>query len=76
MNKEFIFSEFLLEKGFAYTNYGDRQVYELQKDKDLFSVNLESKTSTVNGKAFTLPIDEKTASKWFSDLGKLESVKE
>lgn len=75
MNNEFIFSEFLLEKGFAYVNKGNGLNYELKKGDDLFSVNLERKTATLNGSSFALPKDLKAGNKWFSDLGKPEQIK-
>lgn len=73
--KQFIFSEFLLEKGFAYVNKGNGLNYELKKGDDLFSVNLERKTATLNGLSFALPKDLKAGNKWFSDLGNPEPVK-
>ena len=56
MNKEFNFSEFLLEKGFAYVNKGNGLNYELKKGDDLFSVNMERKTATLNGSTFAMPV--------------------
>ena len=75
MSKEFIFSEFLLEKGFAYVNKGNGLNYELRKGDDLFSVNLERKIATLNGSSFAIPKDLKAGNKWFSDLGKPETSK-
>lgn len=44
----FNFSEFLMERGFSFTNYGTHNLYEFSKDQKDYCVNLQGKVMTTN----------------------------
>ena len=75
MNKTFNFSEFLMDKGFAFTNYGTHNLYEIKIEKDYFCINLKSEAMTTkNNDPKSLKVDvptpktEKEAEKWLKDF--------
>lgn len=75
MNKTFNFSEFLMDKGFSFTNYGTHNLYEIKIEKDYFCVNLQGETMTTkNSEPESLKVDiptpktEKEAEKWLKDF--------
>lgn len=75
MKENFNFSEFLMEKGFAYTNYGTHNLYEIEKDEHNYAVNIqggkmntnESRTPSLLNDV-VLPKDLKSAEKWLGEF--------
>jgi hypothetical protein len=75
MNKTFNFSEFLMDKGFAFTNYGTHNLYEKETGKDYFCVNLQGETMTTkNSEPESLKVDvptptnENEAEEWLEEF--------
>nr|DAO92508.1 MAG TPA: hypothetical protein [Caudoviricetes sp.] len=75
MNKTFNFSEFLIDKGFVFTNYGTHNLYEIKIEKGYFCVNLQGEAMTTkNNDPKSLKVDvptpktEKEAEKWLKDF--------
>lgn len=74
MKEQFNFGDFLLENGFAYTNYGAHNLYEFEKDGHNFAVNIQadrysensSKPSQTLKSAQELPKSTEDAQKWLS----------
>ena len=71
----FDFHEFLLEKGFAFTNYGTHNLYEKETVEGYFCVNLQGETMTTkNSEPESLKVDvstpksEKEAEKWLKEF--------
>mgnify|MGYP001287982449 CR=1 FL=1 len=58
---DFNFGIYLLEKGFAYSNYGEHQLYELTKEEVDYCINLQGDKMTANdSKTNDLKIDVPT----------------
>lgn len=78
MGNKFNFGDYLLEQGFAYTNYGDHQLYEKSVDGVDYAVNIQEGVFTHNksGEGDNLKVDVKLpktkteAEKWLKDFKK------
>lgn len=75
MAEQFNFDQFLMEKGFRFTNYGDHNLYEIAKDGHNYAVNLQGKVMTTNQSRTSemlpdvaVPTDLKAAEKWHSEF--------
>ncbi len=80
MAEQFNFDQFLMEKGFSFTNYGTHNLYEIEKDGHNYAVNLQGKAMTTNQSRtsellvdIAVPNDEKSAEKWLSEFYGSES---
>ena len=75
MNKTFNFSEFLMNKGFSFTNYGTHNLHEIKTEKGYFCVNLQGETMTIkNSEPESLKVDvptptnENEAEEWLEEF--------
>lgn len=75
MTETFNFDQFLMEKGFAFTNYGSHNLYEIEKDEQHFAINLQGQKMTTNDTFkgtllvdVAVPKDFKSAEKWLNEF--------
>ncbi|MDR7846587.1 hypothetical protein RIU21_07380 [Riemerella anatipestifer] len=68
----FNFSEFLMQKGFTFTNYGSHSLYELSRDGHDYCVNLQGEVMTTNESKtkdlkvdIPIPKNKAEAERWF-----------
>ena len=73
MAETFNFDIFLMEKGFAFTNYGSHNLYEIEKEEQHFAINLQGRKMTTNDTLkgtllvdIDAPKDLKSAEKWLN----------
>lgn len=75
MDKQFNLDTFLMEKGFAFTNYGTHNLYEIEKEEQHFAINLQGRKMTTNDTLkgtllvdIDAPKDFKGAEKWLNEF--------
>ncbi|MDY3333407.1 hypothetical protein [Riemerella anatipestifer] len=68
----FNFSEFLMQKGFTFTNYGSHNLYELSRNEHNYCVNLQGEVMTTNESKtkdlkvdIPIPKNKTEAERWF-----------
>lgn len=83
MTEQFNFDQFLMEKGFSFTNYGTHNLYEIEKDGHNYAVNWQGKKMTTNQSRtsellvdIAVPNDLKAAEKWYNEFFDVEKKAE
>lgn len=81
MAETFNFDQFLMERGFSFTNYGSHNLYEIAHEGHHYAVNLQGKVMTTNQSRtaellpdIAVPNDLKSAEKWHGEFFGVKSA--
>lgn len=81
MAEQFNFDQFLMERGFSFTNYGSHNLYEIAHEGHHYAVNLQGKKMTTNQSRtgdmlpdIAVPNDLKSAEKWHGEFFGVKSA--